>query len=90
MRKISIFNVSVQKENLSHIIKKKKYTRRESTLKHCPNCLATVFEEDTIHAEVICRACGLVIIAPPSSDYITEGYLIIRDYKEEGQDSGDS
>lgn len=43
--------------------------------KLCPECQSCNLTYDFFHGELYCTKCGLVILAPPSADTITDGYL---------------
>jgi len=49
--------------------------------KLCPECNNADFEQDSIHAQTICRKCGLVIVGPPYSDTTYQGFkkIILRE-----------
>lgn len=53
---------------------KKKYR----LIKTCPLCGGRVFDTVQRLQEINCRKCGLVIQAPPNSDFKTDGYKIIK------------
>ena len=58
------------------------YRRRSNTRKLCPECNSTLFEEDTIHAETVCRKCGLVLVAPPSLSFTHAGFKVVETRKQ--------
>lgn len=43
-------------------------------IKLCPECGSCETKKDEKTTEIFCSKCGLVIIAPPTTDYITDGY----------------
>lgn len=50
--------------------------------KVCPECNGNLFVEDTIHAEVHCRKCGLVLVAPPHYSFIPAGYSVVDTHRK--------
>lgn len=50
--------------------------------KVCPECFKMNFKTDVIHAEVYCRNCGLVIIAPPQCGVVFPGYKVISSKRD--------
>lgn len=61
---------------------KKKYR----IIKMCPLCGGRVFDTVTRLQEINCCNCGLVIQAPPTASFKTDGYKIIRIKKNEKQE----
>lgn len=57
-------------------MKKQHPPNKEETiiLKICPECKHTNFIHDYIHKETYCTNCGLIILAPPSTEFITPGF----------------
>lgn len=49
----------------------KKIDSIQVNIKLCPECNSHNFRYDNHHKELYCFNCGVVLIAPPSTDFIT-------------------
>ena len=47
-------------------------------IKVCPECGSCKIKKDENTTEIFCSKCGLVIIAPPTMDYVTDGYKVME------------
>lgn len=47
-------------------------------IKLCPECGSCETTKDEKTTEIFCSKCGLVIIAPPTTEYITDGYKLLE------------
>lgn len=61
-----------------HSMLKHQYKKNQYKFPACPECYNCNFKYDDLHHEVYCKCCGLVIIAPPSADFITDGYSYLH------------
>ncbi len=52
--------------------------KKEYHFKICPECTSCNLVFDEIHQEVYCKKCGLVIISPPTTDFVTDGYSYLH------------
>jgi len=63
-------------------ISKKKKCRKK--IKKCVECDSTEFHQEYKLREVSCCRCGLVLVAPPSPDFVVDGYGIECIKKKKG------
>ncbi len=47
-------------------------------IKVCPECNSHLFTYDEKHKEVMCKLCGLIVKAPPSTAFITPDLKTIK------------
>jgi len=45
--------------------------------KLCPECKGNLFEHDVRHGEIVCRKCGLVLVAPAVAGLEFPYFLVI-------------
>lgn len=52
--------------------------QRKYYILQCPECENNTFKKEWHTMETYCLKCGLVIVAPPSCDFITDGFNKIQ------------
>lgn len=82
---MKLHQIQKYSKRYKYVARKKFYSQNRNSFNHhkntmdfyfkiCPECNSCELLFDDIHYETYCKKCGLVIISPPTTDFVTDGY----------------